>query len=424
MKRGNIPVYLLLGASSLMAGCETLNKVLDTSEQAIAITRSPTAQGLTSVARAGDKKEAVKTALKGRGADYKADPQQLINDVRQIQRDYKNLVNFLSGNVGRTWGQAEMRLPTRTHYVKYTQNYMSRAVVDFDAGTIVVETVDEKDPKSSLRNAIVTTLLTPSDPRSVDLFSDRQIELTSAQHPYLYGLVADHRGKPVGEPSEAEAFAEHLLGSAGTREIESGEGKKDALYVKFAMVPQFENKQAERFRPMVAKYAGKHGVSESLVLAVIRTESNFNPFAVSHAPAYGLMQLVPTSGGREAYQHVTGENGVPSRDYLFDAEQNIQLGTAYLGLLATNHLSKVGSPISREYCVISAYNTGPGNVLRTFSKNRDEAVNQINRLEPPAVYEKLRTSLPYEETRHYLQKVTNYRRQFVTRAEGNTQTPR
>jgi membrane-bound lytic murein transglycosylase C len=42
------------------------------------------------------------------------------------------------------------------------------------------------------------------------------------------------------------------------------------------------------------------------------------------------------------------------------------------------------------------------------------AVNAINSLSPSAVYQKLRTSLPYEETRQYLYKVVNYRRQFVS----------
>ncbi len=45
--------------------------------------------------------------------------------------------------------------------VKYTQNYMSRTIVDFDSGSIMVETLDDKAPKESLKNAIVTTLLTP-----------------------------------------------------------------------------------------------------------------------------------------------------------------------------------------------------------------------------------------------------------------------
>lgn len=40
--------------------------------------------------------------------------------------------------------------------MKYTQNYMSRTIVDFDNGSIMVETLDDKSPKESLRNAIVT----------------------------------------------------------------------------------------------------------------------------------------------------------------------------------------------------------------------------------------------------------------------------
>ena len=126
------------------------------------------------------------------------------------------------------------------------------------------------------------------------------------------------------------------------------------------------------------------------------------------------MQLVPSSGGREAYRKAKGQDQAPSKQYLFDAENNIELGTAYLNVLTYNQLEPVANSVSREYCVISAYNTGPGNVLRAFSKDRVAAVNAINSLSPSAVYKKLRSGLPYEETRQYLYKVVNYRRQFVS----------
>ena len=179
------------------------------------------------------------------------------------------------------------------------------------------------------------------------------------------------------------------------------------------MVENFQGQQAEKYRATVERYARQYQLSPSLVFAIMRTESNFNPFDVSSAPAYGLMQLVPTSGGREAYRKAKGRDEAPSREYLFDPENNIELGTAYLNVLTYSQLDFVTNTTSREYCVISGYNTGPGNVLRTFNKDRVAAINAINGLEPPAVYERLRQQLPYEETRHYLVKVTGYRRQFI-----------
>jgi membrane-bound lytic murein transglycosylase C len=148
----------------------------------------------------------------------------------------------------------------------------------------------------------------------------------------------------------------------------------------------------------------------------MRTESNFNPFAVSAAPAYGLMQLVPASGGRAALKRVQGVDQTPTPDYLFDPENNIELGAAYLSVLSDNESHVIANQSSRDYCVIAAYNTGPRNVTRTFAKDRNEALHNINGLEPSALYDRLRTNLPSEETRQYVVKVTGYRKQFVNTA--------
>jgi membrane-bound lytic murein transglycosylase C len=357
--------------------------------------------------------------LKERADAYARDPEALVRDIKAVQRDFETILAALRGEVGKQWGKKEVKVPERKKYVKYTQNYRSRAIVDFDAGQIVVETLDERSPQASLKTAIVTTLLTPDDPRSVDLFSDKEITLTSDREPYLLGLVVDRNRNPIRTPAEAESFADWLLANqSATRPVEIEGAKKTARTVTIAMVVNFSNKQAEKYRSIVARMAAQYQISSSLVFAIIRTESNFNPFAVSSAPAYGLMQLVPTSGGRDAYRKVKGRDGIPSREYLFDPRNNIELGTAYLNVLMYSQLDDVDNTISREYCVISAYNTGPGNVYRTFSKDQRAALEQINSLQPSALYDRLRSSLPYQETRDYLAKVVRFRKQFVSLAEA------
>jgi len=80
----------------------------------------------------------------------------------------------------------------------------------------------------------------------------------------------------------------------------------------------------------------------------------------------------------------------------------------------------VANQVSREYCVIAAYNTGAGNVFKTFSKNRTTALQQINDLQPAALYDRLRSKLPYQETRNYLEKVTTYRKGFVISSNASS----
>jgi membrane-bound lytic murein transglycosylase C len=392
----SLPSVLIVAVVLVISGCKSTEQVLiDLAEG-----KNPT------------------QIAKKRLDQYERDPEALLRDLRTAQKDFETILAALGVNVGKTWGKKEVKLPERKKYVKYTQNYRSRAIVDFDAGQIQVETLDDQDPQRSLKNAVITTILTPQDPRAVDLFSDKEIVLTGDKEPYLFGLVLDQQNKPVRTPAEAEPFASYLLErKSSTRVVDQDGLKKTVHSVTIPMVSNLAVKQADKYRPLVQQFAQEYRISPSLVFAIIRTESNFNPYAVSSAPAYGLMQLVPTSGGREAYRKAKGKDVTPSRDYLFDPANNVELGTAYLNVLMFNQLEEVTQNVSREYCVIAAYNTGPSNVFRTFSRDRTAAVNQINGLQPAAVYDQLHQHLPYQETRHYLEKVTGYRKSFVSSSE-------
>jgi membrane-bound lytic murein transglycosylase C len=373
----------------------------------------------------------VKNVVNGQPMDNSGLKTALASDTKDMEANLKILRGKLMqayaqlrANVQKRWGQNDAKMADRTVYVKYTQGYKSRVVTDFDHGSLTIETVDDKDPQGSLRNAIVAALLTSNDPGSVDLFTDKDVALDPNRKPYLYGLVKDNAGKPIRTRAQAEAFANFLVSQKiQTRPVTAGpEGGETARFVKVAMVRNFEAKGADRYRPIVDKYAAQYQVSPTLVLAIMRTESNFNPFAVSGAPAYGLMQLVPTSGGREAYKRVQGVDQTPSAEYLFDPDHSIELGSAYLGTLSNNEFHTVDNPDSRDYCVIAAYNTGPRNVTRTFSSDRKEAFDTINHMDSAELYDKLRTGLPMEETRVYVVRVSGYRKQFAMLPPADTPT--
>jgi membrane-bound lytic murein transglycosylase C len=363
----------------------------------------------------------VKRVYNGQSVDRKELSQAMGSDTRDIEarlvvlrRKVEAAYAQLKVQAQKHWGQNDTKVASRTVYVKYTQGYKTRVVTDFDHGTLTIETVDQNDPEGSLKATIAAALLTPSDPVTVDVFTDKDVALESGRKPYLYGLVHDNHGKSVMTRDQAVAFATYLVPrKMQKRTTDQEQGGRTALFVQLAMVNNFEAKGAERYRASVEKYSAQYHVSPSLVLAIIRTESNFNPFAVSGAPAYGLMQLVPTSGGRAALKRVKGVDESPTAEYLFDPEHNIELGTAYLSVLDSTEFHAVSNTDSRDYCVIAAYNTGPRNVTRVFASDRSEALNDINVMPPPALFEKLRSTLPSDETRQYVVKVTGYRKGFA-----------
>ncbi|HUM09487.1 MAG TPA: lytic transglycosylase domain-containing protein [Myxococcaceae bacterium] len=105
----------------------------------------------------------------------------------------------------------------------------------------------------------------------------------------------------------------------------------------------------------IMREAEANGLDPLLVVAVIRTESGFNAYAVSGVGAMGLMQMMPTTGSFLATQRGTT---LRHRQSLFDAELNIELGTAYLASL----LREFGA----VEAALLAYNGGPAYARRVL----------------------------------------------------------
>ena len=135
----------------------------------------------------------------------------------------------------------------------------------------------------------------------------------------------------------------------------------------FASVMQNVQKQksvpagAAKYDAIFEEASRTYGVSKSLLIAVAKAESNFNPNDVSHAGASGIMQLMPGTAKSLGVKNV------------FDPYENIMGGAK---LLRDNIRSFGSVPLA-----LAAYNAGPG------------AVKKYNGVPP------------YKETQNYVKKI-------------------
>ncbi len=105
---------------------------------------------------------------------------------------------------------------------------------------------------------------------------------------------------------------------------------------------------------IVQKYAKRYGLEKELIMGLIKQESAFRSQVVSHANAYGLMQLMPfTAKDMARLAGVTVKN----TKQLFDPEVNIHLGSLYLKQLDRQFDGE-------KMYMLAAYNAGPHRVKR------------------------------------------------------------
>lgn len=136
------------------------------------------------------------------------------------------------------------------------------------------------------------------------------------------------------------------------------------------------------FKKDITKYANKNNIDPAWAFAIARRESSFMPDANSGAGAKGLMQIMPATAKQLARKSV-------STKYLFNAKNNIKLGTKYLRKLLEQYKGN-------NVLASASYNAGPHRVKQWAKEAKGMPMDMWIE------------TIPYKETRDYVKSVLAY----------------
>jgi membrane-bound lytic murein transglycosylase C len=330
---------------------------------------------------------------------------------------YESSLESYKKEIATLWPHTE--ISTQHKFVQYDEDYQTKKAVDFEKENIHIEVIahSEKEARNKIQMALND--LVNEDVKSA-------YEKDQLEHKINESLkqtpVVESKEKIIGDVLSQQQKDE-FIEVAKKEPLEKMQHDNNTIYKLNVKLPSLALiKKAQQFKQSVDVYASKNEINKELVYAVIHSESSFNPMARSHIPAFGLMQIVPQSAGVDTYHFLYGEKKLLSSTYLYNPTNNIKIGATYLHIVYFKYLRHIKDPLSRLYCAIAAYNTGAGNVARSFigSNNIKKASEKINTLTPDEVYKHLMRNLPYNETKHYLQKVNDRRFVYLKLINDNT----
>ncbi len=179
----------------------------------------------------------------------------------------------------------------------------------------------------------------------------------------MYWSSKDNRWKPVPPPNAASMQAAR----SAAAEVSQYMGRDSNQSANAKIVAANTSTATAVATPFdvdsaIEQAAARHNVDPNLVRAVVKVESNFNPNAVSHKGAMGLMQLMPSTARQLKVQDP------------FNPEQNVDAGVRHLKQL----LESYGGDIK---LTLAAYNAGAGAVARSSGvPHYAETQNYVRRI--------------------------------------------
>ena len=375
----------------------------------------------------------------------------------------KKEYNKYRENIEREWNQ--FKESTSVEYVSYDDDFLSRSIIDFENGYLTVEVIVKQEevktgyktklPKNSLNKYLeyklsslgksmflLNNYLSPFSSQTADHI-DREFSQMGGEPLFnklaknklfkkliktlkekedggnfiLENQINDGRGGVLNLDGKIQDFAKEVVEN-NHKESKSFIGKdgkeRTSFSFSFKLNEKHKNVRSKKYGEQILKQSKRFNIDPAIAMAITETESSFNPKATSHIPAYGLMQLVPSSGGRDAYQYVYKKDKFLKKSYLYKPDNNIELGCAYLSKIRYVYFKGISDEEKAMICTIAAYNTGAGNVCRAISNTTKlgPSIKKINKMSSNKLYNTLINDLKYDETKKYLKKVWNRKEKY------------
>lgn len=383
----------------------------------------------TSIAQTNDEAE-FEAFLKKRKSEFNQFEQQQKQEFEAFVTAWRDAQNAYLKQVTTKW--QDPNLPSSKVWVKYSDDLNKRTSVNFESGEVVVELLNSKNNEQAVEYA----------KEQVNELSQVTVDKTLAKDPVY--IAANNtinnksftstgkslnskieRNKPSTTIQPKKIAKQTVLSIEIVEEVLSAKApvitkQKDRVTISYKLPANTLSNQAKRYLPEVQQQAKRYNIEPALLLAIIHTESSFNPLARSPIPAFGLMQIVPTSAGKDVSNFLQGKPLLLSPEYLFQADNNVEAGSTYMHILSNRYFKNVRNTQSRIYMSIAAYNTGPGNVAKTLSgsKSLNQASIAANAMSSENVYTLMVNHLPAQETRNYLQKVVKRTAYYQKQLKG------
>src|SRR6266478_192922 len=175
---------------------------------------------------------------------------------------------------------------------------------------------------------------------------------TPSRSPLVYWSSTEHRFKPV--PTSGAVMRAARSAASEVNTYPDGRAQNHQTLNRVFTQQDIDS--------AIDQAAARHNVDPSLVRAVVKVESNFNPNAVSRKGAMGLMQLMPSTARSLKVKNP------------FDPEQNVDAGVRHLKQLLENYGGDVN-------LTLAAYNAGSGAEARSSGIPRfAETQNYVRRI--------------------------------------------
>ena len=316
---------------------------------------------------------------------------QYDDDVAALLREYQ--------------GQSSEQGSYNPSVLSFNKTMDTDTLVDFEKGFIFVSAITPE----SLKQSIINVLLTQIDPSVIDAKTAQDFGLINQKtnRPFFWGQVVDHTGKPIEALRSAGAFADVLV-----RRRSFKEGR---FSVTISMVETHKDIAGGKYIKLVKDAGRQYGVPVALMMAIMETESSFNPLARSRSNALGLMQIKANTAGRDYFSLIKGYKHTPTSAFLYSPKNNIEVAAGYLSILGNRYLAGIRDPKKREYAIISSYNGGAGNLWWSLNKagNKTSAIARVNDMSTSEFYWFLTNRHIREETRNYLKKVNGKKTKYI-----------